>query len=112
MYAPAPTDVRVEAAVAVTVTRNANGDLEDGVATVLERTEAVESVQDVQLHGLTPRLNDMLVEATVVLTLTAQRDDEHDPETVLADGFGVNTVDVVRVDLPGVVDEAPAAEYG
>jgi len=112
MYAPAPPDVRVEAAVAITVTRNGTGDLEDGIVTVLERNEHVHEVQEVQLHGLTPRLNDMLVQATVVVTMSAQAVDDRDPEATLADGFGVSTVDVGHVEPPGVVDGASTAEYG
>lgn len=90
--------VGVTADLTVLVPRDANGGLEDGVEAVLERVDGV-AVGAVDVTGLTPRLNDLAVEATAELTVDVE-DDPLDPgehaREALDGGFGV-TVEALTV---------------
>ncbi|MDJ1434498.1 hypothetical protein [Halostagnicola sp. A-GB9-2] len=82
----------------VRVPINATGSLVDGARRVLERVEVVEVVDDPQVRGLEPGLNDITVELDVRLELSI---DERGEDTALArrrleSGVGVLTVE--RVD--------------
>ncbi len=89
--------VGVTADLTVLVPRDDAGTLDEGVVAVLERIDGVQ-VSGVEITGLTPRLNDMQVEATADVVLTGEREGdpgaiEGDPAdaatAALAEGFGV-----------------------
>lgn len=92
-------EVGVTAGLTINVTRDAAGDLEAGVTTTLRRVEAVETVEDVDVTGLTPRLNDLQAEVTAELRLAVERSDEETVRAALDDGFGV-TAETVAVEQP------------
>jgi hypothetical protein len=93
-----PRSVQVRATLEVLVTRNARGDLTDGVHDRLRKVAVVEDVEDVEISGLTPGLNDLRVEATADLRLdrTAADADDAALEGLLEAGFGVADADVSR----------------
>lgn len=113
-HAQSPT-LRFEAALRVQVPRDTSGTLEDGVAAMVRRIDAIEAVDAVDLQGMVPRLNDVAVDATVEGRIRVDPGDE-DPRAAvaaaLAEGFGVDTVEHCTVrriaDDPGT----PALEYG
>ncbi|MFC5365561.1 hypothetical protein [Salinirubrum litoreum] len=92
--------VQVRATLEVLVTRNARGDLTDGVHDRLRKVAVVEHVEHVEISGLTPGLNDLRVEATADLRLSAETADADDAtlEALLREGFGVADADVSRDD--------------
>lgn len=107
-----PQLVRVVAELTLNVTRNANGTLADGAEDLVARIDSVERVEHVDVTGLTPRLNDLQVTATVECTLQcADPDAQSIAEDRLADGFGVAAVDDLRIDTPAPTDGA-LLEYG
>jgi len=107
-----PQLVRVVAELTLNVTRNANGTLADGAASLVARIDDVEHVDGVDVTGLTPRLNDLQVTATVTCTLQCTEPDvQATAEERLADGFGVAAVDDLRTETPAQVDGA-VVEYG
>lgn len=82
--------VTAHADLVVFVSRNARGDLYDGVRARLEKIDGVQRVDALDIRGLRPGLNDLTVEVTT--TLTVRPRDRPDAESVaaqLADGFGV-----------------------
>lgn len=92
------TEAGVTADLTVLVPRDADDGLEAGTRNLLERVDGVE-IEDVDVTGVRPRLNDLAVEAAVDLAVAVENGD--DVETVarerLADGFGV-TVEAVDAD--------------
>ncbi len=86
--------VGVTADLTIDVPRNDQGDLVAGARAALARVDAVDAVDDVEVTGLTPRLNDLRAEVEADLTLALERAD--DAREALADGFGVD-VETVRV---------------
>lgn len=107
-----PQLVRVVAELTLNVTRNANGTLSEGAASLVARIDDVEDVEDVDVTGLTPRLNDLQVTATVTCTMQCTDPDaEATAEERLADGFGVAAIEDLRIDSPAPTDEA-VLEYG
>lgn len=110
-----PDHVRFAAQLQVQVPRNAGGDLDDGVAAVLERIDEVVDVQDVELKGLVPRLNDLAVDAMVEGRMRldpAVDDPQAHVRNVLADGFGVAAVEQCTLRQVPEVPRAPVLEYG
>jgi hypothetical protein len=95
-----PRSVSVRATLELLVTRNARGDLTDGVHDRLRKVAVVEQVEHVEINGLTPGLNDLRVEATADLRLTPETADPDDAalEARLEEGFGVADADVSRDD--------------
>lgn len=91
--------VGVTADLTVEVPRNGRGDLQSGVETQLHRVAGVATVDDVDVTGITPRLNDLTADATVRVTVDVDRPDADAVTTVLGDGFGI-TVRDVRLDDP------------
>ncbi|QAU11704.1 hypothetical protein EKH57_02410 [Halorubrum sp. BOL3-1] len=99
----------VEATVAVRVSQAAAGDLAAGAEAQLERVDGVR-VEELEIAGLQPGLNDTTVEAVAVLAVESGvvEDAAVNPETVapelvsdrLAGGFGVDPERVERVDPP------------
>jgi len=84
------TELGVPAELTVLVPRDAGGGLEEDTAAVLERIDGVE-VEDVDVTGVRPRLNDLAVEADVEVAVAVGNGD--DVEAVarerLTAGFGV-----------------------
>ena len=95
------TGVGVTADLTVDVPRDAAGDLAAGVTTVLRRVDAVETVEAVDVTGLTPRLNDLRAEVTAELRLAVEADDPDGDaaDAALAEGFGIR-VESVAVEQP------------
>jgi hypothetical protein len=92
-------EVGATADLTVNVPRDAAGDLEAGVTKVLRRTDAVDTVERVDVTGLTPRLNDLQAEVTAEVRLAVEERDRQAARDALADGFGV-AVETVTVDDP------------
>jgi translation elongation factor EF-1beta len=76
----------------VSVPRNAAGDLEAGVRNRLEGVDGVHTVEDVELEGIRPGLNDLTATVTVQLRV----DGVDGLATRLEDRFGVEEARVVR----------------
>jgi hypothetical protein len=95
-----PRSVQVRATLEVLVTRNARGDLTDGVHDRLRKVAVVDTVEHVEISGLTPGLNDLRVEATADLRLSPATTDADAAtlEALLEEGFGVCDADVSRDD--------------
>jgi hypothetical protein len=97
-----PRTVQVQATLEVLVTRNARGDLTDGVHDRLRKVAVVDTVETVEIHGLTPGLNDLRVEASADLRLSSDTPDadadDATLEALLQEGFGVAAADVSRHD--------------
>lgn len=91
--------VGATADLTVDVPRDAAGNLEAGVTTVLRRADAVETVDAVDITDLTPRLNDLRADVTVEVTLAVERAEETAVRAALADAFGV-TVEGAAVERP------------
>lgn len=111
----ADTDrVRFAAQLQVQVPRNAEGTLEDGLRTVLERADADLEVETVEMAGIVPRLNDLTVEAEVHGKLRAgpEKTTTDDVADILDDVFGVANVEQCRIlQVPDGPREA-VLEYG
>jgi hypothetical protein len=90
-----PSNREVDCELTVLVTRDAAGDLVDGVRERLRRVDGVADVGDVDVRGLTPGLNDLRVEATVRLRLRDPPDDAEGVEATLESGFGVRAARLV-----------------
>jgi hypothetical protein len=105
MSLTATTTVDALADVSLRVPRGQAGDLERGVADVIESVDGVEAVSVDGVTGVTPTFTDIRVDADVRLTLSvATPDSESLADGVVAhleDGFGVETVAGVAVDDPG-----------
>ncbi|WP_232701924.1 hypothetical protein [Halobacterium wangiae] len=104
--------VRVVADLTMHVPRNDSGDLDSGAEGVVARIAAVRSVEAVDVTNLRPRLNDLQVDATVTVTLDVEDAPgvETAGQSVLADGFGVETVENVRRERAGA--DPPVPEVG
>lgn len=100
----------VEATVTVRVSQAAAGDLVAGARAQIERIDGL-SVEELEIAGLRPGLNDTTVEAVATLAVGEEAVPESafgDAEEVvidrvrerLADGFGVDPERVERVDPP------------
>jgi hypothetical protein len=86
------------------VPRGGDGTLQDGIATVLDRSAAVGRTEVVDISGVTPTLNDLRVDASVRLQVHVDGtvDDERDAvREAVADQFGVRTVSAVETDCSG-----------
>ncbi|RLM64001.1 hypothetical protein DVK05_13935 [Halorubrum sp. Atlit-8R] len=100
----------VEAAVTVRVSQAATGDLVAGARAQIERIDGLR-VEEIEIAGLRPGLNDTTVEAVATLAVDEEavsRAEFGAAEDVvadrvrerLADGFGVDPERVERVDPP------------
>ncbi len=112
--ATASQPVRLVADLTMHVPRDAAGDLECGAASVLDGVDAVTEVEAVDVTDLRPRLNDLQVDATVALAVDAPADEdgEEAARDALADGFGIDAVERVRVDHAQGGAETPVLEHG
>lgn len=88
--------VGATADLTIDVPRNDQGDLVAGARMALARVDAVDAVDDVEVTGLTPRLNDLRAEVEADLTLALDRAAAEAAREALADGFGV-AVEAVRL---------------
>ena len=100
----------VEATVTVRVSQAATGDLVAGARAQIERIDGLR-VEEIEIAGLRPGLNDTTVEAVTTLAVDEESAPEAEPEAPagvvvdrvrerLADGFGVDPERVERVDPP------------
>lgn len=97
-----PRTVGAVADLRVAVPRDAAGDLVDGVETVVGRVESVAAVTGVDVTGVTPRLNDLAVEARVEVSV--------DVADVEVDGGAVAVGDDHAGERPDGDGERAAAE--
>ena len=74
----------------VSVPRNAAGDLETGVRDRLSSADGVDEVEEVDLQGIRPGLNDL----TVTVSASLAVDDAADVAARLEERFGVSDVEV------------------
>ena len=74
----------------VSVSRNADGDLADGVRAKLESADGVDAVESLDLAGIRPGLNDLTVAVSATLTV----DDGTGLTARLEETFGVREVSV------------------
>ena len=74
----------------VSVPRNAAGDLETGVRDRLAGADGVDAVEEVDLRGIRPGLNDLTVTVSASLVV----DDGTETAARLEDRFGVSEVEV------------------
>ncbi len=121
-----PRTVGVAADLRVAVPRDAAGDLVDGVETVVGRVESVAAVETVEVTGVTPRLNDLAVEARVEVSVDVADvevdggavavGDDHDGERPDGDGERATaeriTDGALATDGAGVPADAVAAALG
>ena len=95
-----PADLAaVEAAVSLRVPRGAMGDLPAGVREVLAGIAGVETVDVGEIRAVRPTSFDIHVDVTARLGIDAETTD---PDTVrdrLLDGFGIEAVEAVVVDV-------------
>ena len=105
----------VRTAVATLVVRvplNASGSLVDGATRVVERIDAVEHVEDPEVTGLTPSLNDTTVTLRARVTVLVGDRGEDVPilRRELEDGVGIRDVEAVEAVEPDgpPVNAAPA----
>jgi len=112
--ATASQRVRLVADLTMHVPRDAAGDLECGARTVLDRVDAVAGVEAVDVTDLRPRLNDLQIDATVTVAVDAagDADGETAGRAALADGFGIDAVEGVRVAHARGGAETPVREHG
>ncbi|ELZ42104.1 hypothetical protein C463_11027 [Halorubrum californiense DSM 19288] len=101
----------VEATVTVRVSQAATGDLVAGARAQIERIDGLR-VEEIEIAGLRPGLNDTTVEAVATLAVGEEAGPDTDPDDAagfvvvdrvrerLADGFGVDPERVERVDPP------------
>lgn len=90
--------VGVTADLTIEVTRPTDGTLVEGARATVERSEGV-SVRTIEVTGMTPRLNDVAVEATVEAAVAVDGDDaEAAVRERLGDGFGVTAESVDGID--------------
>lgn len=90
-----PRALTAQAALTVLVSRHADGDLHDGVRDRLERAESVVALQDVEVVGLRPGLNDLTVEVRATVDVSARPDaDARAVEASLERTFGVEDATV------------------
>ncbi|TKX75119.1 hypothetical protein EXE46_05730 [Halorubrum sp. GN11_10-6_MGM] len=100
----------VEATVTVRVSQAAAGDLAAGARAQIERIDGLR-VEEIEIAGLRPGLNDTTVEAVATLAVGEEAAPESASDDAagivadrvrerLADGFGVDPERVERVDPP------------
>ncbi|SFG59392.1 hypothetical protein SAMN04488063_2525 [Halopelagius inordinatus] len=87
----------VRASLTVLVTRDVDGDLSDGVRERLAAIDSVDAVESVEICGLRPALNDLRVDVDAELLVDVPPDDAERASASLSDGFGVKTVESVRL---------------
>ncbi len=85
--------VGVTADLTIAVTRPTEGTLLDGARATVERGDGV-TVEALDVTGMTPRLNDVTVTATVEATVAVEEATEPAVRETLADGFGVSVESV------------------
>lgn len=89
--------VEVVATLRVVVSRDAGGDMVDGVRDLLGRVSCVSEVGEPSVRGVRPGMNDLRVELTAPLAVRLPADADADAATVadrLREGFGVRSASV------------------
>lgn len=97
-----PLTARTE--LTVLVARDDSGDLRDGVRRRLDRVGAVETVDDLDVRGLRPGLNDLAVELAATLTVRG--------DAIGAAGAAEEPVDPDAPDVPDAVAAALEDGFG
>lgn len=87
----------VRASLTVLVTRNADGDLQEGVRARLAAVDCVVGVDRADVSGLRPALNDLRVQVDAALRVGGPPDAES-VAAALESGFGVKEVREVNVE--------------
>lgn len=97
-------DMTVHADLTVLVSRNARGDLYDGVRHRLQKIDGVREVEHVDIRGLRPGLNDLTVEVRARLVLRTDRREVPDDDVAarLTAGFGIKRAVVTADSQAGV----------
>ena len=100
-------DMAVRAELTVLVSRNARGDLYDGVRDRLRKIADVHRVDDVEIRGLQPGLNDLTVEVRARLVVRADAPgegaaDTDDVAARLTAGFGIKHAAVTADSQTGI----------
>ncbi len=88
----------VTATVTLWVTREAGGDLQESVETVLHNVSGVDAATIQDVTDVQPRATDIRVTAVVDVAVAAPAGDKQVVRETLADGFGVMDVDQVKTD--------------
>ncbi|WP_306058969.1 hypothetical protein [Natronococcus wangiae] len=96
----------VAATLTVRVPLRASGSLVDGAASVVDRIDTVDSIDDVTVQNISPGLNDTAVDCRVRLELAGGEHDDAIARCELERGVGVLAVDAVR----SVEGDPPAVE--
>lgn len=86
----------ITATLAVRVPVNATGDLVEGAATVLSRVDGVRRVEEAEVRGLQPGLNDTVVDLEVRVSVGDRGEDLAVIRRELADGVGVVGVEDLK----------------
>lgn len=93
-----PETVAVDVDCTVAVSRDGRGDLVDGVRARLASTDGVRAVEELELAGIRPGLNDLTVEVRARLRV----DPDVDAASRLAATFGIRDVSLrARKGPPG-----------
>jgi translation elongation factor EF-1beta len=89
-------EYRARADLRVLVSRNGRGDLHDGIDHRLRRIDGVLEVEEVDVSGLRPGLNDLAVDLVATLRLRPERPDADSAALAeqLRAGFGVQRAEV------------------
>lgn len=89
----------VEAAITLRVPRGAVGDLPTGVREVLTAVAGVETVDLGEIHAVRPTSFDIHVDVTARLGTAFETTDPDAVRERLLDGFGIEAVETVVVDV-------------
>jgi hypothetical protein len=105
----APT-IDATADLELQVPRGGDGTLQDGIVTVLDRSGPVAHTEVVDVHGVTPTLNDLRVDASVRIRVHLDESVEDERTAVrdaVGDQFGVRAVRNVAEPRHVETDESP-----
>ncbi|MDG5760908.1 hypothetical protein QA600_16370 [Natronococcus sp. A-GB1] len=102
MNRPAPS---LETRLTVRVPLGASGSLVDGATATLERVDAIDRVDTIDVAGVSPGLNDTAADCRVRLELVDPIDDDV-AKTALEDGVGILEVESVAPVKNGTAERA------
>lgn len=95
----AQREVDVTAELHVRIPRDGTADLEGGIEEVLDRTEVVESIDSLDVTGITPGLNDIKTDAIARLTLAVARPEAAAVREKLEEELAIEA-EIVGLDRP------------
>ncbi|MFC4439933.1 hypothetical protein ACFO3C_19950 [Halostagnicola sp. GCM10023398] len=99
-------DTTVAVTLTVRVPLHASGSLVDGAASVVDRIDAVDSIDAVTVRSISPGLNDTAVDCRVRITLDRDEHDDALARRELEAGVGVLAVD----DVDSIEGDPPVVE--